>query len=154
MVEALDIYDQFDLPIHISEITIPCYTGKIAENEQIQAEITKIWYETWFATRNMKSIVWWNMVDGYAAYAPLGSEEGENRYGGGLVRFDMSKKPSYEVLDTLINREWKTNKEVLTEENKITFRGFYGEYEIQVETASGKKKQTVLLHKDGTVITL
>ena len=54
MVEALDIYDQFDLPIHISEITIPCYTGKIAENEQIQAEITKIWYETWFATRNMK----------------------------------------------------------------------------------------------------
>lgn len=154
MVEALDIYDQFDLPIHISEITIPCYTGKIAENEQIQAEITKIWYETWFATRNMKSIVWWNMVDGYAAFAPLGSEEGENRYGGGLVRFDMSKKPSYEVLDTLINREWKTNKEVLTEENKITFRGFYGEYEIQVETASGKKKQTVLLHKDGTIITL
>lgn len=154
MVEALDIYDQFELPIHISEITIPCYTGKIAENEQIQAEITKIWYETWFATRNMKSIVWWNMVDGYAAFAPLGSEEGENRYGGGLVRFDMSKKPSYEVLDMLINREWKTNKEVLTEENKITFRGFYGEYEIQVETASGKKKHTVLLHKDGTILTL
>ena len=108
-------------------------------------------YRTWFATRNMKSIVWWNLADGYAAYAPLGSNQGENRCGGGLLRFDMSKKPAYEVLDNLINKEWNTSFETVIGKNgELTFRGFYGEYEIIVDD----NIYTVNLNSDGLEILL
>ena len=133
MVEILDIFDKYEFPMHISEITVPG-SGQNEENEQLQAEIVEILYKTWFATRNMKSIVWWTLVDGYAALAPLGSNEGENRCGGGLVRFDMSEKPAYKVLDKLINEEWKTNIETSFDENgRLSFNGFYGKYEISVD---------------------
>lgn len=154
MMEILDIYDAYNLPMHISEITIPSYSGKIPQNEEIQAEIAEILYTTWFATRNMKSIVWWNLVDGYAAYAPLGSEDGENKYAGGLVHFDMTKKPAYEALDRLINHEWKTNINTETRNGEYSFRGFYGEYEIEIETVSGIEKHTVVLDKDNMEVTL
>ena len=150
IIEILDIFDGFDLPLHISEITVPG-SGQILENEELQAEIAEILYKTWFATRNMKSIVWWNLVDGYAAYAPLGSNEGENRCGGGLLRFDMSEKPAYKVLDRLINQEWNTSFEGETNENgEISFRGFYGEYEIMVDG----KTYTVNLDENGKEVIL
>lgn len=150
MLEVLDIYDSYGYPMHISEITIPG-SGQKEENEEIQAYLVEKLYTTWFATRNMKSIVWWNLVDGYAAYAPIGSNEGENRCGGGLLRFDMSKKPAYEVLDRLINHEWKTNLSSQTNENgELSFRGFYGEYEIIVDG----KTYFVHFDKDGKKVTL
>lgn len=150
MVDVLDIYDRYDLPMHISEITIPG-SGQKAENEEIQAYLVEKLYKTWFATRNMKSIVWWNLVDGYAAYAPLGSNEGENRCGGGLLRFDMSRKPAYDVLDNLINREWSTSLEgEVSAEGRLDFRGFYGEYEITVDG----KAYTAWLDADGKEVTV
>jgi hypothetical protein len=99
----------------------------------------------------MKSIVWWNMVDGYAAYAPLGSNVGENRCGGGLLRFDMSRKPAYEVLDNLINKEWNTSFETVVDKNgELSFRGFYGEYEVIVDDNT----YTVNFDSDGLEISL
>ena len=132
-LDVLDIYSQYNLPMHISEVTVPSYFGSNETNENIQAEIVETLYKTWFATKNMKSIVWWNLVDGYAAYAPLGSSEGENYFGGGLLRFDMTEKPSYKVLDRLINHEWKTSFESEVDNDILTFRGFYGEYEVTVD---------------------
>lgn len=150
MLEILDIYDSYGYPMHISEITIPG-SGLNEENEEIQAYLVEELYKTWFATRNMKSIVWWNLVDGYAAYAPLGSNEGENRCGGGLMRFDMSKKPAYEVLDNLINKEWNTSFETVVGKNgELSFRGFYGEYEVKVE----ENTYTVNFDRDGLEISL
>ena len=150
MVEILDIFNAYGYPMHISEITIPG-SGQNAENEELQAFIVEQLYKTWFATENMKSIVWWNMVDGYAAYAPLGSNEGENRCGGGIIRFDMSEKPAYKVLDRLINNEWKTTLTTQTnEKGEITFRGFYGEYEVCVDG----KVYTVNLDENGKEVTL
>lgn len=148
MTEILDIYNSYGLPMHISEITVPSYTGRNAQNEEFQARLVENLYTTWFATENMKSIVWWNLVDGYAAYAPLGSEEGENMYGGGLCRFDMTPKPAYGVLDRLINREWHTE---LSAEcgGELDFRGFYGDYEITVCDAAGERRLTVSFDEDG-----
>lgn len=150
MLEILDIYDSYGYPMHISEITIPG-SGLNDENEEIQAYIVEELYKTWFATRNMKSIVWWNLVDGYAAYAPLGSNEGENRCGGGLLRFDMSRKPAYEVLNNLINKEWNTSFETVVDNNgELSFRGFYGEYEVIVDDNT----YTVNFDSDGLEISL
>ncbi len=147
MIEILDIFDSYGFPMHISEITIPG-SGLKEENEEIQAFLVEQLYKTWFATRNMKSIVWWNLVDGYAAYAPIGSTEGENRCGGGLMRFDMSEKPAYKVLDRLINKEWKTNLEFTTKEKEYTFRGFYGDYEIIVEDDNGERVINAKLYEN------
>ena len=144
-LEVLDIFSEYGLPMHISEITIPSYPNGLPENEEIQAQLVGNYYKLWFATPQMKSIVWWNAVDGYAAYAPRNTWEGENYYGGGLLRYDMSEKPSYRVLDELINREWKTNLESEVFGNEYSFKGFYGEYEI---IADGKK-YNVKLDKDG-----
>lgn len=145
MTEILDIYDGYGYPMHVSEITIPG-SGQNAENEEVQVYLVEKLYTTWFATRNMKSIVWWNLADGYAAYAPIGSNEGENRCGGGLLRFDMSEKPAYKALDRLINHEWRTNTTLQAKENgEVSFRGFYGEYEIAVDG----KTYTVRFDEDG-----
>ena len=132
MMDALDLFDSYGLPMHISEITIPSYPGRVAENEALQAELVELYYRLWFSIPHMKSIVWWNLVDGYAAYAPLGSETGENYYCAGLLRFDMTEKPAYAALDRLINHEWKTKLDTRVGQGRVSFRGFYGEYEITV----------------------
>ncbi|MBQ9801738.1 MAG: endo-1,4-beta-xylanase [Clostridia bacterium] len=148
-LDLLDICDSFGLPMHISEITIPSYAGNIPENEAFQAELAREYYRIWFGTKNMKGIVWWNLPDGYAAYAPQGTFEGENQYAAGLLRYDLSEKPAYRVLDKLINEEWKTSFETKITQNVLDFRGFYGEYEITVEDAAGKRTATVTLDKSG-----
>ncbi|MBR2377011.1 MAG: endo-1,4-beta-xylanase [Clostridia bacterium] len=149
LLEILEIFDNYGLPMHVSEITVPG-SGQNEENEEIQAYLVEELYKTWFATRNMKSIVWWNLVDGYAAYAPLGTNLGENRCGGGLLRFDMTEKPAYKVLDRLINKEWKTNFIKTVNNNELKFKGFYGEYEIIVDG----KSHTVNLDENGKEIVL
>lgn len=131
IVEILDVLSKYDKPMHISEITIPG-SGQDKDNEDVQAKLTEELYKLWFATKNMKGIVWWNLVDGYAAWGKIGSTDGENRYGGGLLRFDMTEKPAYKVLDRLINHEWKTSFESEVDSNVLSFRGFYGEYEVTV----------------------
>ena len=70
-------------------------------------------------------------------------------FAGGLVHFDMTKKPAYEALDRLINHEWKTDFNDTVQNGEYSFRGFYGEYEIEIETALGIEKHTVVLDKDG-----
>ena len=150
MMDALDLFNSYGLPMVVSEITIPSFPGRVAENEALQAELVELYYKLWFSIPNMDSIVWWNLVDGYAAYAPLGSEDGENYYCGGLLHFDMTEKPAYRVLDRLINHEWKTNLEVKVQGGSLAFRGFYGEYEVVV----GDEVYTVSLDTDKKEIKL
>lgn len=152
-LEMLDFYnDTYDLPMHVSEVTIPSYWGGNEDNEEVQAVLVENLYKTWFATKNMKSIVWWNMVDGYAGGGRLGVGDGENYYGGGLLRFDMSEKPSYKVLDRLINQEWKTTFEREVDGESVDFRGFYGDYEITVEDNTGKRTITASLGENGACV--
>ena len=153
MLDAMELFNSYGYPMHISEITIPSYAGKIPENEEIQAYLVETLYKIWFVTEHMKSIVWWNLCDGYAAYAPLGSEEGENHYAGGLCRFDMSPKPSYLALDRLINKEWRTNLTAECEK-EFSFRGFFGEYEIEITEGEKVTKHTVSLTENGICLSL
>ena len=153
-IGVLDTMGEFGLPMHLSEITIPSYCGRVPENLEFQERLVTEYYKIWFATPNMKSIVWWNLVDGYAAYAPRNSSEGENYYGGGLVHYDMTPKPAYEAIDRLINGEWKTSLSEKCSGSELSFRGFYGDYEITVEDAFGRRTETVSLRDDGASVTL
>jgi len=111
-------------PLWITEITIPT---KGHNGLQDQATIVSNIYKLWFSEPQMKGITWWNLGDGTAFGA-------ENNFHGGLLDSAMNPKPSYKVLDQLINHEWKTNMTVKTDANgKATFRGFHGKYTILVK---------------------
>mgnify|MGYP004637136215 FL=1 len=140
LYKILDRYSDFNLPIQVTEITIPAYTDK-AEDEELQAEIIRKLYSIWFSHRNVEQIIYWNLVDGYAAFAPQGDmTNGENYYRGGLISFDFRKKPAYKTLMELIHKQWHTDEKITANaDGEAEFKGFYGTYELEVE-ANGKKE--------------
>ncbi len=145
--EKLDMFEQLGKFLEMSEITIPSFSNE-PEDEEIQAKLIKHLYTVWFSQPKMKRIVYWNLVDGYAAFAPQGDmTSGENQYYGGLLRFDLSEKPAYKMLKKLIHETWHTEKTLTTDENgEVSFRGFYGEYEIFVN--GEKRDKTVSVSKN------
>ncbi|MBQ3126381.1 MAG: endo-1,4-beta-xylanase [Clostridia bacterium] len=142
----LDLYGRFGLPEQITEITIPAYSHD-TEDEETQAELLCALYRTFFAHPAMEAIIYWNLVDGYAHLWTQDQDairasqgdmtRGENRWYGGLLRFDMTEKPAYAALKKLIHEEWHTSLRVPVIRGKASFRGFYGDYRITAH-ANGK----------------
>ncbi len=133
LYEVLDCYQKLNRPMQITEITIPAYSDT-AEDEEIQAELIYNLYKVWFSHPAIEMITYWNLVDGYAAWAKPGDMSGgENSLRGGLLRFDLSEKPAYKRLKSLITEEWMTEVETLTDETGCaSFKGFFGEYDIEI----------------------
>lgn len=133
LYKVLDCYSDFGKPLSITELTIPAYSQN-AEDEEIQAEIMKWLYSIWFSHENVEAIIYWNLVDGYAAFASQGDmAAGENYYHGGLMRFDMTPKPAYFAIRDMFKKQWHTEETKCTNDNgMVDFSGFYGDYEITV----------------------
>lgn len=131
---VLDCYEKLRRPIQITEITIPAYSND-AEDEALQAEIIENLYSIWFSHKAVEMITYWNVTDGYAAWAPQGDmTKGENIFYGGLMRFDMSKKPAYEKIQHLFKEKWITDAEGETNEfGQAKINGFYGDYDIIID---------------------
>ena len=146
----MDLYGRFNKPIQITEVTIPAYSNK-PEDEQLQAEIIRWLYSIWFSQPQVEQIIYWNLVDGYAAWAPQGDmTAGENYYYGGLMRFDLTPKPAYDMIDTLFNKEWRTNLDIeANADGETSFRGFYGDYELTVQSGDKSVTKSVTLSKTG-----
>ncbi|CCH55999.1 glycoside hydrolase family protein [Fibrisoma limi BUZ 3] len=141
LLRVLDLYGQFGVPLHVSEITIPT----LPYNEvglQRQATLTRNFYRLWFSHPAVGAIIWWNVADGTAV-------AGEDKWNGGLVNNDFSPKPAYTALNDLINKEWKTS---LTAQQKdtdlIRFRGFYGEYVVRIRQGKKVTEQRVQFLKN------
>ncbi len=133
MMWNLDRYADFHLPIHVTEITIPTPPDS-AGGEATQAEVTRNLYRLLFSHPSVEAITWWNFADGTA----FGDE---NKYRAGLVRQDLSPKPSYEALRKLIHEEWHTRMEVNSgTSSEIRFRGFYGNYRAVIHHNGHTKK--------------
>ena len=148
----LDFYSRLINHLQITEITIPAYSNE-KRDEEIQAEIIEALYRVWFSHPACEQIIYWNLVDGYTYVDDPTPENiartqgdmtvGENRFYGGLLRFDMTPKPAYLRLKELITKEWRTNLEAQTDsEGYVAFRGFYGEYEIEAEGTKMKFKHS------------
>ena len=165
LYKRLDLYSNLTNNLQITEITIPAYSNN-DEDEKIQAKILEYLYTLWFSHPKMTQIIYWNLVDGYAYVANPTPERirksqgdmslGENKYYGGLLRFDMTHKPAYFTLDNLINNKFHTEVELFSDDNgKIEFKGFYGNYQMQIETNDGIfTKNFVLSSKDKNDITI
>ena len=136
LFDVMDTYAKLGKPLQITEITIPAYSEDPGD-EETQAEILRTLYRIWFSHRAMKAIIYWNLPDGYAAFAEPGDfSGGENLYYGGLCRFDMTPKPAYRVVRDLFGKEWRTNFE-RDVGGQFSFRGFHGTYELEA-TANGR----------------
>ena len=160
LYKYMDFYSRLKDALQITEITIPAYS-KDAEDEEIQAKLIEYLYSLWFSHPAVEQIIYWNLVDGYAYVQNPTPEEirrtqgdmtvGENVYHGGLLRFDMSPKPSYEALDRLINKEWHTELDLSTNtEGRVCFRGFYGDYELEILSGDKIIKKKFSICKNGS----
>ena len=138
-------WEVFHKPMQITEMTLPCFHPGDAEDEEIQAELLKNLYSIFFSHEAMEAIVYWNLVDGYAFNAEPGDfSAGENQLAGGLMRFDMTPKPALKMLKKLFTEEWHTETDISTDEGGFaSFRGFFGDYDMEIE-AGGKRTKTML----------
>ena len=150
LYEVMDTYADLGRPLQITEITVPAYSAT-AEDEAIQADILEWLYSIWFSHPAVRQIIYWNLVDGYAAYAPQGDmSAGENQYFGGLLRFDLSKKPAYHRLYELIHRRWHTEADLTTDKDgNCSFRGFFGQYALTVTHGKTTVTRTLDLTAEG-----
>ena len=131
----LEILKEAELPIFISEVTITA-PDDTEKGRAIQKELTRNYYRLWFSHPNVAGITWWNVADG-------GGAPGEPSYSG-IFDENMNKKPAYDALDNLINKEWTTRLTTkVGKDNKISFRGFKGKYKITYKNNKGK---TVILN--------
>ncbi|MDF3130131.1 endo-1,4-beta-xylanase [Kiritimatiellaeota bacterium B1221] len=147
LFHCLDQYGKFGLPINFSEVSI-ISSRNLGDGDEFQRLIAEKLYRLWFSHASVNGAIWWNLVDGTAAYAPIGTEEGENSLRAGLVNYDFSLKPAYSALHKLIKQDWQTDVTLDYEvgaPNK--FCGFYGDYEVEVETDSGRVTREIKLSK-------
>ena len=151
----MDLYARFGKPLQVTEVTVPAYSWQ-EQDEQLQAEILEKLYGIWFSHPQVEQIIYWNLVDGYAHVwnsDPKTIREtqgnmalGENYYHGGLLRFDLSPKPAYQALKRLITQTWHTEKELTTAaDGRAAFRGFYGQYELEIAVGERRMHQTATL---------
>ncbi len=135
--EVCERFAKYGKPLHWSEVTF--LSGKegwfltkddpdfkwasTPEGEKRQAEQAVRFYKVLFSHPAVSAITWWQLSDKWAwQEAPAG-----------LLHEDMTPKPAYHALHNLIKNEWWTKTEKSTDANgTITFRGFFGDYRIQV----------------------
>jgi endo-1,4-beta-xylanase len=135
--KTFDLYSRFGYPIHITEfhpqssgvpITGGWRTG--AWTPDAQTEFTEQFVRLCFGHPAVASINWWGLSD-RNIWLP----------GGGVIDEEYQPKPVYLMLDKLINQTWKTAGSASTDnEGVISFRGFFGEYEISMSTPDGKTR--------------
>ncbi len=149
--DVMDCYARFGKPLQITEVTLSAFSDS-AEDEMMQSEILQNVYRMWFSHESVEAITYWNLIDGYAAFAEPGDmTKGENIYYGGLLRYDFSPKPAYYALKDIFQKEYHTECAGRTDASGIyTFRGFYGDYQVDLEKNGRKTVLTVPFKKGQT----
>lgn len=147
LFDVLDTYARLGRKLQITEMTVSAL-GADAEGEEVQAELVRNLYRIFFSHPAMEAVIYWNLIDGYAYGKPGDMTEGENRFYGGLLRFDFSEKPAWRVLRQLINEEWHTEGNLCTKEGEAVFRGFYGDYDLTVTHGGRSTHHSLSLRED------
>lgn len=148
LYKFMDCYQKLGLKEQITEMTIPAY-GPEAENEEIQSILTTNLYKIFFSHPAMEAVIYWNVVDGYAAWAPIGDmTKGENVFYGGMLRHDLSEKPVFKDLKKLINEEWHTKETIKAVNGTAEFKGFYGDYDIKIFADGKEITKSIKLSKE------
>jgi GH35 family endo-1,4-beta-xylanase len=147
--ETLAHYAELGKDLYITEFT-PESSGKPAFeldnvpdgktwDEATQADYAVRFYTVCFANPAVKGITWWDL-----------SDSGAWREGGGMLHADMSPKPVFFALKDLIHEKWTTKTQGQTDAaGNFDFRGFRGNYAIEVDYNGKTMKQEFALTHDG-----
>ena len=157
IMEILDRYAQFGLPLHFTENTIVSgelmpshivdlndwqveFWPSTPEGEERQAQEVIELYTTLFAHPLVEALTTWDASDGKWLKAP-----------SGLLRQDNSVKPVFVELEKKIKGEWMSAAALVTDANgEIDFEGFRGGYEAE----HGEKKAAFVLSKKSGAVKL
>ena len=97
--------------------------------EQKQADYVTKFYTTLFAHPAAQALTWWDFAD-------RGAWQGA---AAGFLRNDMSAKPVYDRLHSLIKGDWWTKAEGRTNANgDYTTRAFFGFHRLSAELPGGR----------------
>ena len=144
----LDLYARLRVPLNISEITITAHHD-LGDGDAFQQRVAERLYRLWFSHAATNGIIWWNLVDGTAAFAPQNSDLGENQYRGGLLNYDLTPKPAFLALQRLIREEWNSVGTLdYVDGAPNQFHGFFGDYEITAKTDHGTFEHRIRLASD------
>ena len=145
MLQALSSYAKMGKPLNISALCVPSEPPsqeppsrfKLPSgpwDEPTQASYLDAAYTLFFAQPTVEGITWRCPVDGRLALIP----------GGGLLREDLSPKPSYHALRQWMRRHSTGAGQAYTEaDGRAVIRECYaGDYEISVGTDGVGKKIT------------
>ena len=146
---CLDLYETLGIPVNFSEVSI-ISRRDLGNGDEFQRLVTERLYRIWFSHPAVEGITWWNLVDGTASGSTLGGEDGENSLRAGLVNYDFTSKPAFEILKQLIHKEWHTETVLQYEAGAINaFHGFYGRYDAEIRTDFGTFFKEIVLSRNG-----
>jgi hypothetical protein len=133
--ETCERFSRFGVPLHFTETTI--LSGELgwrsddqeapwpstAAGEIYQAREVERFYTMLYSHPSVEAITWWDFSDAGAW----------KRAPAGLLRADMTPKPAYETLLSLIRQRWWTDKHITTDsEGRARCRATYGDYRLTV----------------------
>ena len=148
LYSIMDTYAMLGKPMQITEMTIPAYSDG-REDEDIQAEILKTLYQIFFSHPAMEAVLYWNLVDGFAAYCEPGDmQSGENYYYGGLIRYDFTPKKAFYAIKDMFEKEYRTFLVTNAPQGTLSFKGFYGNYELEITAKGRKEKRSIHFSKE------
>jgi GH35 family endo-1,4-beta-xylanase len=131
MYATLDELAEFDLPIHLTEISSK------HTDENVRADALEALFRVGFSHAKVESIMLWGF---WARRHWLGRD-------AALVNPDWTLTESGKRLSKMLLEEWRTNTQVKPDSaGRVSFRGFYGDYDVIIRDADGNElKGTVSL---------
>lgn len=133
---TLDQLSATGLPIHLTEITSRC------NDHQLRADGLELVVRTAFSHPQVQAIIFWGFL---GARHWFGQE-------AALVKEDWTLTASGQRMQQMLLQEWRTHAVVtIQNQDQLTFRGFFGTYELIFTTSLGTRSYTVALTPQNTV---
>jgi endo-1,4-beta-xylanase len=142
--DVCERFAKFGKPLHFTETTVVSGPKKDSgwittpEGEQNQAKFVSEFYAVLFSHPAVEAVTWWDFTD----------QGAWQRAPAGLVRDDLSPKPVYDQLRSLIKGKWWTKLETTTGSGgNVDFQGFFGQYEIEAKAGDRRLSGKLSFHE-------
>jgi endo-1,4-beta-xylanase len=132
MYETFDTLAKLNVRLEVTEFLLPLnqISGPVRRGmwtPELQAEYFEMFYTVCFSHPNVDAINYW--VLGQGLESGTGLLDPENGF---------APRPTFNILKELITKRWRTNLSGRSSDGTLAFRGFHGDYEVEVMLPSGK----------------
>ncbi len=132
MYETFDTLAKLGVRLEVTEFLLPDnqISGPVRRGRwtpELQAEFFETYYTVCFSHPAVDGINYW--VLGQGLESGTGLLDPDNGY---------APKPTFNILKELITKRWRTNLGGRSSDGSIAFRGFHGDYQVDVTLPGGK----------------